>query len=538
MIGRIRALGIGGRCVIASLTGVCFSLAAPPGGQLWWAWLGATPLLLVVRHTATSAREALVIGLLAGVGIGLGGFSWIAGMLERFAGLPSFLSVLGLCAFSVWMAVPYGLWALAIRFGPRDGWRGRVWVVGTIVALNFLWPNLFPYTVLLGFAEHPEWIQLVEWGGVPLLEGLVFLAALLLADAVAEPDRARRLRLGVMAAAIPSLVFVYGGWRMRGMDAEAVQAETLRVGVVQLNVPIGGGESARGDLERLQRASARAQRDGAQLVVWPEAGAYPYTVERPIARDDEGLARRVLAQHSLPTIFGANTRERASRFGFNSALFMTANGEIEGSYDKRHLVPFGEYVPIVDPSLLTRYVSGVAHHFAGSGPVSFVLEADATSEPHRTLSLGPVICYEDILASYVRAVAAQQNGIDLLVNLTIDAWYGDSAEPWEHLALAQFRSVEHRLPMVRSVITGVSAVIDYNGRIQAQIPLRPVTRETLDDYPAEILVETVALPRNSAEHPTPFARAGWWLPYGILAVLAWLGAQHVAAVRAGRQTGD
>ena len=528
MIRRIEALGLVPRLVLASLTGACFSLAAPPGGLFWLAWVGATPLLVLMRHTGTSWRDALVTGLVAGLGVGLGGFRWIAGMLEQFTGVPAVVGVIGLFFFSLWMALPYGLWAVAIRLGPQAGWRGRVWVVGTIVVLNFIWPNLFPYTVLLGFAEHSEWMQLVEWGGVPLLESVVCLCSLLLADAILAGDHRARIQLGVAAAAIPAVVFLHGGWRMRAMDSEALGAPTIRVGVVQLNVPIGGGASARADLERLQASSARAQEAGAELVIWPEAGAYPYVVERPVDPDDPVLGGRVMGQHALPTVFGANTRDPASRFGYNTAFLMAASGRILGQYDKHHLVPLGEYIPLVNPSVLTRYIPEIAHHFAGEGPVRFVFDHEfEPGSPARPVALGPVVCYEDIIAAYVRQVAAQPGGIDLLVNITIDAWYGDSAEPWQHLALAQFRSVEHRIPMVRSVITGVSAVIDHNGRLQSHIPLRAVSRATLDEYPAEILVHTIALPRNSAEMPTPFARFGWWLPYLWMGVLLVLGMQAV-----------
>ena len=121
----------------------------------------------------------------------------------------------------------------------------------------------------------------------------------------------------------------------------------------------------------------------------------------------------------------------------------------------------------------------------------------------------------------MREVAALPGGVELFVNVTIDAWYGDSAEPWEHLALAQLRSVEHRIPMVRSVSTGVSAVIDAAGRLVAHIPLRPVAEDTLADFPPELLVEDVALPRNTAEAPTPYARGGWLLgPFCVVGVAA------------------
>ena len=121
------------------------------------------------------------------------------------------------------------------------------------------------------------------------------------------------------------------------------------------------------------------------------------------------------------------------------------------------------------------------------------------------------------MPAFAREVAAQPGGIELFVNVTIDAWYGDSAEPWEHLALAQFRSVEHRIPMLRSVSTGVSAVVDYNGRLVRHIPLRPVTLKTLDQYQPEVIVETIALLRNTAQEPTIYARFGWLFPYLCLA---------------------
>jgi apolipoprotein N-acyltransferase len=135
-------------------------------------------------------------------------------------------------------------------------------------------------------------------------------------------------------------------------------------------------------------------------------------------------------------------------------------------------------------------------------------------------------------------VAAQPGGVDLFVNVTIDAWYGDSAEPWEHLALAQFRSVEHRVPMVRSVSTGVSSVIDHTGRLVASIPLRPVSTETLDRYPPEYLLERVALPRNTERHPTPFARFGWLFPHACQLIVLGMAIAIVRARRAGTRGKD
>ena len=117
------------------------------------------------------------------------------------------------------------------------------------------------------------------------------------------------------------------------------------------------------------------------------------------------------------------------------------------------------------------------------------------------------------MPEYVRRVAAQTGGVELFVNLTIDSWYGDTAEPWEHLALAQFRAVEHRIPLVRSVSTGVSAVVDANGRLVSHIPLRPVTPQNFAEFPAELLIESLSLSRNTGANPTVYARLGWLFPY-------------------------
>jgi len=517
----IRTLGFWPSLAVAATSGFLLALGAPPDGWLPGHFFGLVPLIVMVRRTGVDTRTALWFGIAGGMGVGLGGFPWIAEMLVRFARVPWALGWLGLAGFSLWMAIPYGLFAVGLQRGPRSGARGILWPVALFVALQAVWPNLFPYTPLLGFAERPAFLQLAELGGVPLVEAIVVLFAMLLSRGVMAPSRTAALRdLGV-AALIPPLMLGYGTLRMRALDREAEGAPVVRVGIVQPNVPVGS-VSARARMERLAGPSAQAEQAGAEIVVWPEAGAYPYRVARP-HRHDAALGRgRVLARHRLPTIFGANTRVPGERFGYNSVYALAADGEVTGRYDKVNLVPIGEKIPIIDPDVVTDWIPQIAHHHAGEAAERFAIETLASgSAAGRSVYVGPLICYEDIIPGFVREVAALPGGVELFVNVTIDAWYGDSAEPWEHLALAQLRSVEHRIPMVRSVSTGVSAVIDAAGRLVAHIPLRPVAEDTLADFPPELLVEDVALPRNTAEAPTPYARGGWLLgPFCVVGVAA------------------
>jgi apolipoprotein N-acyltransferase len=504
---RINELGFAPSLLISSLSGAAFSLGAPPNGHLWGAWLGFVPLLLMARRPGMSVRQALWLGIAGGMGVGLGGFPWIATMLVEFVGIPWVVGFVGLVFFSLWMAIPYGIFSVGLRLGPSFGWPGRLWAAALFASLMFLWPALFPYTPLIGFAEHPEMMQLAELGGVHLIEALVVLFCVFVSDAVMASSQRERLLSTSFAIVIPAFFFAYGSWRMAALDAAAEGSPSIRVGVIQPNVPVGGVGS-RMNLSRLQAPSARAERLGAEVVIWPEAGAYPYLLSRPIPRHNEAAAQLVHIDHSLPTVFGVSTHHPGEQFGYNTVLLMNRNGDIEASYDKVNLVPLGEYIPIIDPEWLTDFVPTIAHHFAGEGPARFVLE-----RAESPVSLGPLICYEDIVPAFVREVAAQAGGVELFVNVTIDAWYGDSAEPWEHLALAQFRSVEHRIPMVRSVSTGVSAAVDYNGRLVRHIPLRAVTAKTLDRYPPEVFVETIVLARNTADQPTIYARFGWLFPY-------------------------
>jgi len=515
MLGRVpdllERLGLWPSLAIAFCGGLALALGAPPEGLTWLIWLGFLPIALVVRRPDISPGRAFLLGWVGGLCIGLVGFPWIAWLLERWAGFSPWLASLLLFVFSAWTAIPVGLWGVGTRFGPCGGWRGVLWPCALWVALSAIWPAIFPYTPMIGLAEEPAWIQAAELGGVGLVEAQVVACGVLLADAiVARKRRQRWIAVGI-AALIPVLSAALGSWRMAAVDADAEAARTARFGIMQPNTPLGWA-NASAKVDRLRRSSRVAQERGAQLVVWPEAGVYPYVLRRPVLRDSRNPRRRVLIGYRLPTIFGAPSREPGSEYGYNSVFNMAADGRVLEVFDKVNLMPFGEYIPIVDPEWARSYIPALSHNLAGEGPKRFEVELAATSQapdPGPPIQLGPLVCYEDIFPQFARKVAAL--GIHAFVNVTIDTWFGDTAEPWEHLALAQFRSVEHRIPMVRSVSTGVSTVVDHNGRIAAHLDVTDPSLQRL--VPEQLIVKDVRLPRKTTERPTPFARFGFVLPW-------------------------
>jgi apolipoprotein N-acyltransferase len=153
--------------------------------------------------------------------------------------------------------------------------------------------------------------------------------------------------------------------------------------------------------------------------------------------------------------------DAAGEHAYNSAILLDDAGRVAGRYDKARLLAFGEYIPGIDafPWLRKLLPEGAGQFTAGDGPAILPVPNGAAG----TWRLAPVICYEDILPGYLQGVG--QRRPNLLVNLTSDSWFGADTEPWEHLALSVFASVELRVAMVRAVNSGVSALIDANGRV-------------------------------------------------------------------------
>jgi apolipoprotein N-acyltransferase len=204
-----------------------------------------------------------------------------------------------------------------------------------------------------------------------------------------------------------------------------------------------------------RKLTLQLKEKGAELVVWSE-GAVPDVFDEATYKDD--VKRHVTRGLGVPVIFGTGVRRRdgdATR-EYNTVLLADAEGAVIGRYDKHFLLPFGEYMPFGDtfPSLYE------------SSPNSGHLSPGDTLDPvvWNGHPITVLVCYEDILPAYVRR-AVQQGRPELLVNVTIDTWFGKSIEPWEHLVLAELRAVEHRRFLVRATNTGVSAIVDATGRV-------------------------------------------------------------------------
>lgn len=235
------------------------------------------------------------------------------------------------------------------------------------------------------------------------------------------------------------------------------------------------------------RLNARAVKEQAQILIWPE-GMFPWPIMSPspeLTDDDlkelvptvkpqmwhDTTVRSVLMEESQRSgaalIFGINAVEASRNLisQHNSAVFVRPDVGIAGRYDKMHLVPFGEYIPLTDVLPWLRAFSPYSESsglVAGKSPTVF---------EYGGWRLAPIICFEDTVPHLVREVVAagsesdQGKAVDVLVNMTNDGWFHGSSELDQHLITAAFRAVECRTPLVRAVNTGISAVIDGDGAI-------------------------------------------------------------------------
>jgi len=246
-------------------------------------------------------------------------------------------------------------------------------------------------------------------------------------------------------------------------------APKIKVGIVQPNVALEhkGIESLAGkQLADLQLRSAELEAEGADLIVWPET-SYPFPLSRRAAGDrPEQQAQRIRQSFTAPLLIGAVTYNPARRDGYpyNTALMLDRSGRFTARYDKMFLLVFGEYIPGLEtfPFVRRFMPANVMHFGSGKEIVTFPFE----TRDGRQWRLGPSICYEDLMPGLGRQLARMRP--HLLINITNDAWFGDTSEPWEHLALSVYRSVELRTEMVRAVNTGVSAYVDATGKIHAR----------------------------------------------------------------------
>jgi apolipoprotein N-acyltransferase len=451
---RVRRLGV------AALAGFALHLAFPRPGWDLLGWVALAPVL-ALAVTAGTPRRAFLEGWVAGLGFFLPLLRWLTHTMTTFSTLTLPLAVLVLLALAGYLAAFWGgvSWTLAwlqARFGARTLWLApAIWAAAELARTHFL--GGFPWG-LLGYVPSRRLlvIQIAAWTGVYGVSALLILVNTALAWTAVE----RRWRAAAVAGLISAVAV--GGTSLVGRTQLASRdGPTLPVAVVQGNIPqaVKWDAAFRAETLRIYGDLTRAVAPGSRLVVWPEAAVPAYVrLEPGTLRWLTDLAAAV----RVPLLVGAPDAEREGRqVRYLNSAFLVETAGVRGRYDKMHLVPFGEYVPL---KRLLFFVEAIAAEIG-----DFTPGRQATLFHLEGAPFGTVICYEVIFPDLFRRFVA--GGASFMANITNDAWFGDSGGPLQHLAMVPLRAVENHVAIVRAANTGVSALVLPSGAIQATLPL-------------------------------------------------------------------
>jgi apolipoprotein N-acyltransferase len=405
------------------------------------------------------------------------GFYWVPGTIARFS---KFSPWVAWCLFGVGVAFVALRIAVVMALTTRLC-RGRDKVIlpaAAWVAIEYLWPSVFPWR--LGHIA-------LDWGVLPQvadLAGAYGVSFILVLAAVACSNVLRR-RTSFKALVLPAAIVVaacgYGAWTLAALGRAVDQRETIRVAVVQ-----AGDAPSRSIAHhrlRVNRALTMALTEPVDLICWPESSmmaVYPASIPsfKPadLAAASLNEMARPLAEAPAPILFGSASVPDDGPPLYNSAFLMDTDERLIGRYHKRVLIPFGEYIPGEQwfPSL---------HKFSRFKTMFRAGTSSAPLDVPDVARLGVLICYEDLLAPL--AAALVRSGAEVLVNLTNDHWFGDTAALTQHHRLARFRAIETRRFLVRSTTTGATSVIAPSGTIAYQAPMQEPATLVADITPLQ-----------------------------------------------------
>jgi apolipoprotein N-acyltransferase len=556
---------------VAAGSGVLLSLAFPlviplvglrevdPAGRMeLLAWVGLIPAILAVR-AARSARSAFLRGLVAGLAFFFAAIHWVSHAMTAFGGLPFAVALLGLGLLVLFMAVHWGAaFAISWELHDRLGWPMPVHLPIVWAALELCRDHLFsgfPWANL-GYAQVRTLpiAQLAALAGPYGIAALVVLVNAVLAETWAARRTGAPLPRRALAVTFTLLVVtvVWGTVRLNAERSRAFYAPSITVGLVQPNIDQSVKNKARDHAEwilgRLVPLTIEADRRGADLVAWPEA-TYPLYVRpgmRSFAGPQSGLpplsrAHLLMGAAVIEWTIGARG-ERVPRVG-NVDFLLSPSLDVLGTYQKHHLVPFGEYVPLAEwLPFLKQVVPSFAPAIPGqelkvlefplSPPTPTSTPApSAVSTSGDRVALAPMICFDAIFPEINVAFARETPEPEILVNPTNDAWYGYSSGPYQFLAIVRMRAIEAGKAVVRPAYAGVSAIILPTGELApGAIEVGPVDldRAPDPDEPPRLLIGRVPRLRGL----TLYTRFGDFFAWACAAATA---AALAAAIRSGRR---
>jgi apolipoprotein N-acyltransferase len=474
-----------------------------------------SPALLILGVNGQSPRAAAKTAFVAGTLAQSAILHWIyvVSVTYGHAAPPmGVIGILGMGAHAGLFTAIFAIgWTLLGRRGMASPWAAAL--LWTVLEYTRSAGTLgFPWAVI-GYTQHanPTLLSLAAYTGVYGMSFVVVLVGATLAAIARDLRAARRLSKSSRIALIGAAVIAAAGFFLRSAPDQG--AETIRVAVLQGNIEQGAKwnpEWAERTFATYEDLSRRAAEAGAELVVFPETAVPGALNSDPILRDRMArLARETGAAYVVGSVAVERRPGRRALEFFDSAFAIQPDGNFGARYDKSQLVPFGEFVPFRDwlRPFFEAIARGMATERVSRGPGPRALSIALPGARAADLTVGVPICYELLFPDLTRRFVS--DGAVLLLAITNDAWYGRTGAPYQFLAMTAVRSAENGVWTARAANTGVSAIIDSQGRVRSRTRI----------FERDLLVSDLPL-RASPLGGTFYARHGDIFVYGCWAAIA------------------
>jgi apolipoprotein N-acyltransferase len=464
----------------AILSGLLLVLAFPRYDQSYLLFVALVPLFWALR--GQSRKRGFWLGVVHGLTFYLGLLAWIFYVTYVYGKLPLPLALGALLLLAFYLALYRGLWAWGVVWAEKQG-VNLLWFAPTLwVVMEFVqgYPiSSFPWELLgHGLYSQASLVQAADIIGTHGLSFLIVLINLSLVVILAPAVKGRQAgRIGTLAMVIILLAvwFSYGHYRQGVMAATMAASPKVRTAVIQGNIQQGekwDPKIVKATLEiyakltkkTLDAAKWTDKDSNPPLVIWPETAA-PFFFNHHPGQDTplDLMVKDTARENKCYLLFGAPASEERPQgeLLYNRAFLLNPQGDVAGYYDKSHLVPWGEYVPLQRVFFFIQKMVPQIGDFV-EGPVGATLTLPQGK-------FGVLICYESIFGYLSRAQV--ENGAHLLVNITNDAWFGNTSAPYQHMSMAVLRAVENRVSLARAANTGISTFINGAGTILWTSPL-------------------------------------------------------------------
>jgi len=480
--------------VWAVVSGLLLTTAFPKINFSWCAWFALIPLFTAMRDATPGQgfRLAMTTGMTHYIGL----LYWLVHTMHVYGYLPVYQSVIILFLMSIILSIFIGIfgWLTATIDSPKHLWLIPVFWTALEYIRTYIFTG-FPWE-FLGHSQYQHlWvIQIADLIGVYGISFLIVTINVALFACFASffkyrwkhlPIKIRITGAYLLAGGILlTATLIYGQKRIVTIDGTLKSAPKVNIALVQGNIDqsIKWESSFQNfTIKRYQRLSRTSLPEKPDLIVWPET-ATPFYFNY-----DKKLTQRVIngiKRAKTPFLIGSPSvivKHDDVRY-YNSAYLINKDGVTIDKYDKVHLVPFGEYVP------LKKYFPFIGKMVEQIGDFRAGVKGGVLK--WQKANLGVQICYEIIFPDLARAMV--KNGADLLINITNDAWFGATSAAYQHFSMAVFRSVENKRALARSANTGISGFVDPVGRILATTP---IYEENVLTRPCSVLKENTIYTR-------------------------------------------